>query len=153
DLRRLHVDVVSGLERGGEQGRGMSVGAVAGHAYLAVPEVPGPIAAEHLQAAAQAAWARRAPDAAATHQRRAIELRAETSPHHRGERLLDLGAAERSTGALGLARTTYEHVLELGRQADAPLLFAQAALGLHELGIPDAGSGTYELPLLDEAHA
>ncbi len=153
DLRRLHADVVAGLDRIGEQGMKTSVGTVARHAYLAVPEIRGEIAAEHLQAAAQDAWGRQAPDEVATHLHRALELFAETSPELRGELLLELGAAERSAGALDRARTTYEQVLKLGRQAGAPCLFGQAVLGLHGLGIPDSDSGTDELPLLDEAHA
>ncbi|WP_317492908.1 AAA family ATPase [Haloechinothrix sp. LS1_15] len=152
EKRRWHAAVVHGIEHVAARPGEEQYATLAHHAYLAVPEIPPEVARDHLLAAAEHACGRLAADEVAVHYRRAVELVPDSEPELYAQLALELGTALRCAGELTEARTTFEDVVRRARLLDAPRPFAMAALGVHDLGLPDPDAdGHREIELLDEA--
>jgi hypothetical protein len=151
-LRAEHARIVDALERLAPADVDRRRSDLATHAALAVPEVGAERALEHLLAAVDEACGRLAADEVAHHLLAAIRLVPEHDRHRRATLALDLGMAQHVAGALSEARATFQQVLVQARELDDARLLAEAALGLHGLGIPDPDEQwQHEIALLDEA--
>ncbi|GAB4585804.1 AAA family ATPase [Nocardia sp. IFM 10818] len=155
-MRSGHEGVLAALERLPRELSGATAGDFAQHAYQAAHSGD-PAADEralrYLLAAAADACGRMAAGEVATHLRRALSLVPVGQFAQRGRLGLDLAAAAHDAGDLTEARRTYREVLRLAREHSEPELFARAALGLHELGMPDPERrAEQEIELVDQAH-
>ncbi|MFI6484158.1 ATP-binding protein [Nonomuraea sp. NPDC050663] len=103
------------------------------HAFLAgSAEAPG-----LLMAAARDAGSRLAPEEAALHYARALELARE--PRERAEIGLELGTALHWAGDVAGARKAMDDALGLARELDQPALLALAALKCHDVNYAEPG--------------
>ncbi|MFC9997318.1 AAA family ATPase [Nocardia sp. NPDC127526] len=155
-VRVRHEGVLAALERLPREVSGATAGDFAQHAYQAAHSGD-PVADEralrYLLAAAADACGRMAAGEVAAHLRRALSLVPLGQFAQRGRIGLDLAAAAHDAGDLTEARRAYREVLRLAREHSEPELFARAALGLHELGMPDPERrADQEIELVDQAH-
>jgi tetratricopeptide (TPR) repeat protein len=151
ELRRLHGAVVRAVERSPDLASRVAPAARANHARLAVPDIDAADALTLLLDAARDASRRLASEEAARHYGHALDLVAEDAPRQRAAIALDLGVEQQRAGELAQARQTFESVVVVARDLGDPALLAQAALGLHGLGIARQERGTQQIDLIDEA--
>ncbi|MEU6857332.1 AAA family ATPase [Glycomyces sp. NPDC046736] len=125
--RRAHLAVIRACEASE-----LSPAALARHARLAVPLLPGPEAAEYLLAAAGDACDRLASEEAVRHYRAALDA----IGHGPARAGIELALAEQldRAGDMTAAREVFATVLDTARTSDDAELFARAALGLHRMG-------------------
>ncbi|MBF6328848.1 ATP-binding protein [Nocardia transvalensis] len=129
-----------------------SPGDIAHHAYLAHGEIDARQRIHLLLTAARDARARLAANEAAQHYRRALELLGDHDDQH-AEVTLALAVTLTDTGELADAREAFEATLGDAERTGRADLFAEAALGLHELGTPDPEfDADREIALMDRAH-
>ncbi|GAB2710853.1 hypothetical protein GCM10027089_38260 [Nocardia thraciensis] len=133
EARRRHAAIVAVLRSSAG-----APGAVAQHAYLAADAVAADERIRLLLNAARDATGRLAAGEAAQHYRRAAALVPTEDSRLRGEIALGLAHALTDAGELAEARHTFESLLTDPGHASRPELYAQAVLGLNELGIPNA---------------
>ncbi|MFI6868239.1 AAA family ATPase [Nocardia sp. NPDC050406] len=155
EVRRRHGAVLAAMEGLSRDVSGATPGDFAHHAYQLArsgdAEADGR-ALRYLLAAAEDACGRSAAGEVAQHYRRALTLVAAEDVSERGRIGLALAAAAHSAGQLSAAREAYRTVLRESRETE-PGLFARAALGLHDLGMPDPErEAEQEIDLIDEAH-
>ncbi|MFG1798515.1 hypothetical protein [Nocardia sp. NPDC049149] len=154
ESRKRHAAIVSALEQLPSERSGATPSELAHHAYLAGDAIDAERALRYLLDAALDACGRLAAGEVAQHYRRALTLIPEEQHESRGTVGLDLASAEAAAGELSAARRTFETLLELAGQHESPELFARAALGLHELGMPrPERDSEREIALIDQAHA
>lgn len=133
ERRRRHAAAVRALHAVPSASGTILATALAHHAVLAIPEIPVTEAVELLLAAAADASGRLAAEEASGHLGRARSLLDPGDPRHLAI-ALDLAAEQRRAGHLDESRITYQSVLTEAREQGAATAFAQAALGLHNLG-------------------
>ncbi|MCM6777605.1 AAA family ATPase [Nocardia sp. CDC159] len=147
EARKRRAAIVSALVCSGA-----AAAEIAEHAYLAADALAADERLRLLLDAARDACGRLAAGEAARHYRRAAQL-LDTDDDRSGEVLLALADALTDAGDLTEARGVFETVLDHATRFDRPELFARAALGLHELGMPDPEfDADREIALLDTAH-
>ncbi|WP_067536696.1 ATP-binding protein [Nocardia crassostreae] len=154
--RARHTRVLAALEALPREVSHATAGDFAQHAYQSA-RAGDPVADEralhYLLAASLDACGCMAAGEVATHLRRALTLIPADHIDQRGRIGLDLSAAAHDAGDLSEARRAYRDVLRLARHHSEPELFARAALGLHDLGMPDPERrAKQEIELIDEAH-
>ncbi|QIS03607.1 AAA family ATPase [Nocardia brasiliensis] len=153
EARRRHAAVLGALERLPREVSGATRGELAHHAYLAADAVDPGRTLRYLLEAAADACGRLAAGEVAVHYHRALTLLPEDQAELRGTVGLNLAAAQSGSGELAAARRTYEALLTTAGTRGAAGLFAEAALGLHELGMPDPEhQAEREIALMDQAY-
>ncbi|QLY28341.1 AAA family ATPase [Nocardia huaxiensis] len=154
EARSRHEALIVALERVPREVSRATPGDLAHHAYAASDDATDDRALGYLLAAANDACGRMAPGEVAQHLARALTVFPVDQPARRAELELDLAAAWHSAGDLPGARRVYADVIRSARARSDAELFARAALGLHELGMPDPeGAAAQEIELIDAAHA
>ncbi|BCK59106.1 ATP-binding protein [Nocardia wallacei] len=153
EARKRHADIVSALADRPAALTGSAAAELAHHALLAGEAIDSAATLRYLLDAARAACGRMAAGEVVQHYRHALALIGDDQPELRGRTALNLATAATGAGDLNTARRTYESLLELARKSSAADLFAHAALGLLELGMPDPEhDAERETDLIDQAH-
>ncbi|WP_029900170.1 ATP-binding protein [Nocardia brasiliensis] len=153
EARKRHAAVLGALERLPREVSGATPSDLAHHAYLAADAIDPQRTLRYLLDAAADACGRLAAGEVAVHYRRALALLPADQAELRGTVGLGLAAAQSGAGELAAARRTYEALLATARTCAAAELFAEAALGLHELGMPDPEhQAEREIALMDQAY-
>ncbi|WP_378742093.1 ATP-binding protein [Nocardia brasiliensis] len=153
EARKRHAAVLSALERLPREVSGATPSDLAHHAYFAANAIDDDRTLRYLLDAARDACGRLAAGEVAKHYRRALTRIPDEQTELRGVVGLSLAAAYSGSGELAAARRTYEALLTTARARAAAELFARAALGLHELGMPaPEREAEREIELMDQAH-
>ncbi|MCP2293895.1 AAA ATPase domain-containing protein [Nocardia amikacinitolerans] len=151
ETRARHAAILAALERLPRPVSGATTGDLAHHAHRAGDAVDPERTLRYLLAAAHDACGRLAAREVATHYAHALELVPAADTELRCRIALGLAAAHRDAGELVAARRTYDGLLATADPA--PELFARAALGRHELGMPDPErEAEHEIDLMERAH-
>ncbi|MBF6210329.1 AAA family ATPase [Nocardia puris] len=147
-----HAAILTALERLPRAVSGATAADLAHHADLAGDAVDPERTVRLLLDAAADACGRLAAAEVAGHYGRALALLPPERTALRDTVILGMAAAQQDAGELGAARRTFHAALDDARARGAAELFARAALGLHELGMPDPErEGRREIALMDTA--
>lgn len=147
-----HAAILTALERLPRAVSGATAADLAHHADLAGDAVDPERTVRLLLDAAADACGRLAAAEVAGHYGRALALLPPERTALRDTVILGMAAAQQDAGELAAARRTYHAALADARARGAAELFARAALGLHELGMPDPErEGRREIALMDTA--